>query len=282
MKRRILEVAAPGTPTLRFELVGERELFVGTGPDADIPLPEIEGIPPRLLVLQLSEKAILVRAVSDVVAAFIYSGHPSREAHLPWGDELYWGPVRFTFLEDISKKSTTTVLFALAALASIAVGALAIGGEASADGRTSEPEPPPLLQPATCPDTDPVLAGQHAAGAIEAARATAARAPFDRGDGRRALELFDQASACLRVAGDATQAAKVTAEFTSWRQQVEEELSTLRLRLRVALDHRKPEDALETVRALEALVPETPPSAYRGYLADLRRDLERQLARKAQ
>jgi hypothetical protein len=282
LKRGILEVAAPGTPAVRFELLANRELFVGSSPQSDVRLPEVEGVPPRLLVLQLSEKAVLVRAANDVAASFIYSGQPSREAQLPWGDELYWGPIRFTFLQEASKRGPSAVLLALAAVALMGTGAVVVGAEAATDSLASEPEPPPLFQPATCPDTDAALARQHAAKAIEAARAMAARAPFDRGDGRRALVLFDQASACLRVTQDATEAAKVTAELNSWRQQMEEELSTLRLRLHVALDHRKPGDALGAVRALEALVPEAPPSAYRSYLGDLRRDLERQIARKGQ
>lgn len=147
-----------------------------------------------------------------------------------------------------------------------------------------EVEPPPLAPSVEgCPIEQPDAARHHAVAAEAAARAKEERQPFSRRDGVEALRLYAEAQGCYAVVGAEEDARRVQAEFERWSAALEEEYASLRLRLRLALDQKRFEEALATARALEILLGPAPGAdedPYRSWLGAVRRELEWKVSRQ--
>jgi hypothetical protein len=88
-----------------------------------------------------------------------------------------------------------------------------------------------------------------------------------------ACELFETAYACFQAAGESESAAQVDRTLTAWREHLIEQYTALRLRLKLALDENRSEDALKLVGELQGLLAHQRPGAYQQWLEQLGRQL---------
>ncbi len=130
-------------------------------------------------------------------------------------------------------------------------------------------EPPPLFGDAVaCAQNEETLL--HARELEQVALAKMERYPFASRDGMKAVRLSAEAQDCYRAAGYANQATRLGRLVGRWRQRLNNDYLGHRLRLKLALQNARVNDALHEVRALRALLSHTqgdhPYSAWLGRL----------------
>lgn len=176
------------------------------------------------------------------------------------------------------------IVVGLAAASTIAVvGAALLLDLQPEEVSSREVEPPPLaVSVEGCPEQQPDSARHHAVAAEAAARAKEERQPFSRRDGVEALRLYAEAQGCYAAVGAEEDARRVQAELERWSAFMNDEYASLRLRLRLALDQKRFEEALSAARAIEVLLSAagSDEDPYRGWLGSVRRELERKVSRQ--
>jgi hypothetical protein len=272
-----VEIQTPGSPARQHELLGP--ITLGSGPEAEIRLPETAGVAGRHLVITRSEQGAHVALVSGVHGAIVFRGKECSEALVPWGEDVFAGSVRLGFVSR-SKRDGSPLLLLLAPVLLLAVGMTFLPQLGGSVDRDNEVEPPPLgLSELGCREQEPARAAQRARELEHAARAKVQRSAFVAHDGVQALDRFQEAAACYRTAGGEGEADRIQAEHDRWSARLNQDYAAARLKLRVALDRDRPGDALNAVRSLQALLSGRPASPYTEWLSSLQRQLERQLAK---
>jgi hypothetical protein len=201
---------------------------------------------------------------------------------VPWGGEVFIGNVRLTFLKDSPNRRTSPVLLLLTPVVFIVLGLGAYQAALPDDAYTHEVPAPPLFdehQVSQCPEAEPSVAERRARLDERAALAKQERSAFDATDGMDAVSLLREAQACFQSADQADNASRMTDELSRWSGRLNEQYTTLRLRLRVALDKERHADALATVRELQTLLAHLKEGPYRQWLGQLGQTLERNVAR---
>jgi hypothetical protein len=247
-------------------------------PDASIAVEAAELAVP-LMILTAQREQVLVQIPEPLSGSVHFRGEASRNAAVPWGEEIYVGRVRLAFIAEVDqgKRSQGLLLGALAALVAALAGWWAASSSHVAAG--SDATPPPLLGTSVaCREHTPEAALARGDEALATALAKAQRAPFARHDGVEALALLGEAQACFDSTGARDQSAIATAQRERLKAQLDDDYAALRLRLQLALDQNRPAEGLAAVRGLESLLGGLGPSPYRTWLAGQRRDLERKMA----
>jgi hypothetical protein len=268
-----LEIHFPGSATERHEIVGA-EARIGSAPSATIRPEHGEQLDPEQLKLVPTDAGCHVSLMPGVAGPLMFGGAPHWEALVPWGDEVFLRGVRYTFLSGTrsAKRPSSVVLFV--ALVGLAFGGyLILGNPGGSDASKMEIDPPSLVAPSgACSEASPAAAGEHGARAERAALAKEERSAFDVTDGVGALTSLAEASACYNTAGNAESVARAQSELARWTAQMNEDYAATRLRLKLALEHRRFSEALDAAAHLQAIVPKGP---YADWLGALRRELER-------
>jgi hypothetical protein len=216
---------------------------------------------------------------------FNFQGIGCNEAHVRWGQEIYLGPARLSFVaEEGKKKAANPVLFVAVFFALL----FALGGLLrlldSGLMRGAPPEPPVFLAgEVPCRASSAEAARVRAEEALALGLAKEERYPFSRKDGVRALGLFEEASSCFEKAALPEEREKVRKQVNTWSETLERDFRDLRLRLDLALRAQKTEEALEAARALESMlsaVAEEPKEDYSRWLSLTKWQLQARAPRK--
>ena len=242
--RYFVEVHATGISSERHDLVDDQASF-GTAPEATIRVGDSIQLAIPLLLLAVHPDAITVQIPERIPGALTFRGEATRAIAVPWGEDVYVGGVRLAFVAtNGSRKGPNSAVVLAVTVALLAAGAAILRWVDPASPTAHDVEPPALASAAPCAEPSADGARSRAGHALAEAHAKQERAPFDRTDGVQALKLLSEAKACFDAAGMAAQATATERERASWQEQMDEEYAALRLRLRVALDQKHPDDAL--------------------------------------
>lgn len=271
--KRYVEVHLPGLGSERHELAEEAQVL-GTGPDASVRVDSRSQLRARHLELTIAGTGVRVVVAAGIDGAFFFEGAERTRAFVPWGEEVFLGNIRLTFLEAAEAERSSPILLGLAPIALLLIGLSvfkALGREVPSSRSV---EPPNLFdERVTCRERDPQVAEHHAREAERAAQAKAERFAFAFRDGVDAGRLFQESGACFEAVGLTTEVARVNDESRGWIGRVNDEYAAARLRLRVALDHRRFAEALDAAKELRALLADRQSTPYAEWLADLEREL---------
>jgi hypothetical protein len=270
--RRYVEVHAPGIGSERHELAVET-VVLGTGSDATVRVDRRSLLYARHLELMTTATGVSVAVAPGVDGTFVLEGSERKSALVPWGEEVFLGNVRLTFLETAEAERPSVVLLGFAPVALLVIGFSmfkAVGRDTPSDRSV---EAPVLFdERVTCSEHDRQVAEHRAREAERAAQAKAERFAFAFRDGVEAGRLFLEAHACLESLGLVNDASRLDDESHRWIGRVNEEYGAARLRLRVALDHRRYAEALAATKEIRALLTGRD-GPYAEWLADVEREL---------
>jgi hypothetical protein len=272
-----VEIQVAGLPAREHELIGPT--VIGSGPEAEVRLAESTGFAGRHLEINVSDQGALVALAPGVRGSIVFRGKECSETLVPWGEDIYAGGVRLGFVVR-RKRAGGPLLFLLAPTLLLAIGMTLLPKLGDSVVKDAEVEAPPLaLRELECREREPARAERRAREAEQVARARMQRSVFVPRDGLEALDGFQEAVACYRDAGNEGEAQRAKAHLDRWSSQLNDDYAAARLRLRVALDRDRPQDALSAVRSLQALLSARPPSRYTEWLSSLQRQLERRMAK---
>ncbi|HVW25512.1 MAG TPA: hypothetical protein VHC69_09085 [Polyangiaceae bacterium] len=270
--KRYVEVHLPGLGSERHELV-EEEQVLGTGPDAGVRVDPRSQLRARHLELTIAATGVRVVVAAGIDGAFFFEGAERTHAFVPWGEEIFLGNVRLTFLETAEAERPSPILLGLAPVA-LLIGMSVFKAMACEVPSARTVEAPNLFdERVTCRERDPQVAEHRAREAERAAHAKAERFAFAFRDGVEAGRLFQESRACFETVGLESDVARVNDESRGWIGRVNDEYAAARLRLRVALDHRRYAEALEAAKELRALLGDRQSTPYAEWLAELEREL---------
>jgi hypothetical protein len=275
-----VEVHIPGGNPERHELLAVRSL-VGVGVGASVRVSSASGFDDVELELELKPDGVVVRSATQTHGTITFEGMAVSVAEVPWGEEVFAKGVRLTFLAPSTKrKGPSPVLLLVAPLVLLVAGFVAFQSLRADDTSAREVEAPRLIDDdRPCTQANAEDAKHHAREAERAALAKQERFPFEAQDGVEAATLLGEARACFGTATQEADRARVDAELKQWSERLGQEYAALQLRLRVALDNDRQQDALGACQALEALLTGRPDSPYRQWLSSVRREAEGKLAR---
>ena len=276
-----VEVHIPAGSPERHELPAGRSL-VGIGADATVRVSPASRFADVELELELKADGVIVRGAAQTGDGIIFQGAAVLVAEVPWGEEIFAKGVRLTFLAAGAKRTGPhPVLLFVAPLVLLVAGFVAFQSLDTGDTLAREVDAPSLIdEDRPCTQASSQDAEHHAREAERAALAKKERFPFETRDGVEAASLLGEARACFGTAALEPDRARVDAELKQWSERLGQEYAALQLRLRVALDNDRQQDALGACQGLEALLARRPDSPYRQWLGSVRRQVEGKLARQ--
>jgi hypothetical protein len=168
-------------------------------------------------------------------------------------------------------KISPPVLIAAALLLPLSGYLIVWGRFPAADDGPGKRRPPALFdEVSVCSLPDSALHRAREAEAAAAARMQ--RYPFASSDGIRAVQLSAETQRCYELAGRNGDAARLKKQLRTWKQKLDQDYRSRRLRLRLSLQNRNQKEALREVRALQKLLSHRNDS-YTSWLDDMERHL---------
>ncbi len=271
---RSLEIQEPEKSAERFELTHRLACVLRGGRRAVLHAKDCPS-ESHLFHIEPTDEGALLEVPKNAPGAFLLNGVTLRTALVPWGGEVFWEQSRLTFLQEAKAKKPSPVLL-LAAIAAVLALGFAVAKSAPDRSRAAAEVEAPVLAPAShpsCSDNEPAMALRRAHEAERAAQVKREQFAFELADGVAALSLFAEAAACYGAAGLADDRLRVEADLQAWSQRVGERYAAARLRLHVARDQGRANEALGAVRELQRLLRGSS-GPYVDWLEALRRDLE--------
>ncbi len=224
------------------------------------------------LELVVANEGVSVRLMQGTPNPLIVAGRAASEATVAFGDELYWGELRLSFLAEAARP--TLLLAGLAAAALVIVGVFALRESVDERSRVGFDAPDLTLPAASCDRQGPADMKPRAQQLMRAATAKEQSYPFVTGDGLIAAGYLAQAVACAEGAGDTVAVAALQQEQARWTQKLRGDYRALQLQLKLALEQKRDGEALKSTRLLLELLEKQPPGKYITWLTDLSRRLE--------
>jgi hypothetical protein len=276
--KQFVEIHTPGSATERHEIVGA-EARIGSGASCTIRPNNAAAFQAEHVRLVPSDAGCRVGLMPGAAGTLMHAGAPQSEFVVPWGDEVFLGGVRFTFLLEAGQSGRPRpALLAVAAVVLTLTAVVFARSSDTEDVSSRELEPPALLQhSAECPESDLTRVDAVAAQTERSALAKEERSAFMVADGAQALALLSESEACYRVAGKVEDSERIRAELLRWTARMNEEYAAARLLLRLALEHQRWGEALETVEHVQALLVDHAKEPYTEWLTGLRNELERKV-----
>jgi hypothetical protein len=272
-----VEIHAVGS-TERHEITGV-EARIGSGATSSIRPRQTRAFQTEHVRLVPSESGCRVSLMPGVPGPLMYAGAPQWEVLVPWGDEVFLEGTRFTFLREggRSKRPSPVLLAVTAVVLMLAAVAFARSSEDQEMSKL-ELEPPALLEKAVpCSESDPSRAATLAVQTERSAFAKEERSAFEVADGAQALGLLSESEACYRLTGNAVDADRLKTELLRWAGQTNEDYAAARLRLRIAIEHQRWDEAMAAVQHLRALLVDHEKQPYTEWLSGLHHELERKM-----
>lgn len=283
-----VEVYVPDIPPSVAELNAER-CVVGSAIACQVVIERPEFAREHVMLAPRADGCFVALA-RGAPTPIIYNGAPLERGIVPWGSELFVGPVRLV-LQDGSraragdggsdkKQLNPIVIVAAGVVVLAALGTMMLQPPTAELPQTTERVPKVFddnYATVACPQ-----AGEQAreAGNVAArnALAKAERYPFSSQDGIEAVRQFVVAASCHRVAGDVATADAEQTNASALRNRLEDEVTNHKFRLDRAMDTNRPGDALFEARMLRFLLlhrrdERGEPHRYLTYLNTLERSL---------
>lgn len=273
-----LEIHVRGGNPERHELIGER-ITVGTAANAAIRLGAVKGSAPELIAIYPGKYNIRVEVATGSEGSLVFEGAPHRQVCVPFGGEVFIGPGRLTFL-DVERRQRSPVVLLGVAVALILIGLGVYQASNPEDPATREVSIAQLLDGQSaeiCAESQPDAALSRAQSDERAAYAKLESSAFVTEDGVESVTLLRRAAACYEATQMKEDDGRIRAELQHQTGRLNELYSTLRLRLRLALEKNRFREALDATRDIQALLSAQPDSAYRRWLKDLEHSLERRV-----
>ncbi len=229
----LLVIVTAGTGQAQRFMVDAAQATVGSGAHCEVRLPP-ELVAREHVRLVALDGAVRFEARSGEPPV-LWRGVPTVAGRLDPPDALRFGGLLLTAsvvsLADTKKRFPLELLALGPAAIAVALAFFALSPTASAP--RPPPQAPPLFAdaPASCPASNPFDAGQAARERLAIGAAKRERGPFSARDSVEAVEQFQVASSCFKVAGSEAAAKEATASATTLRLKLEEEYMTRRTRL---------------------------------------------------
>ncbi len=251
-------------------------LVVGTGPDADVALPDARDLEAQHLLLAPREEGCWVGVVSGARTPAVIGDVIHTDGVVPWGTTIAIGALRVSVERDADAKEGLGRAPILAAMIVVAVVALLAVRSRSAAASLEEMEdftPSPLFDAEVpCALADGQDALSRGRELLRAGQARGERFHYDYQDGIAAVRSFEEARSCFVAAGAAPWVERTDAAEGALRADVERTYRSLRLRLAQSFDAGRQEVALDVTRQLRELTAHRDDAYTRG-LAELERNL---------
>jgi hypothetical protein len=254
--KAVLEIRAHGAQPLRRE-IGAETWIIGRNPRpgvAGIAVPTARDLADEHLIVSFLRDRFHVALASGARLEPALHGKPFRQADVAFGDEVILGSTSLRFLGQAKRNAPSPVIM-IAALSVLGLAAWALLDDGTQSNLTASLPPAPALfdAEAACPYVGPE-ASARAQEAEQAALAHAERYNFDAYEGVSAVLSYRVAAACYGAGADAAAAARARGGGQRWQSRVEGSYQGHQLRLRVALDRGRNDNALNEVRALRRLL----------------------------
>jgi len=275
-----VEIHWPGACAERHKLNAER-VSIGTGAEASIRVPSTTGFENEQLELFTGEHDVRVQIPPGIKGRLTFEGTELRRVRVPIGGEVFVGNVRLSFLRSSAHRRIHPLLLLAMPGVAIVAGFGAYNVIQPNDPSSHEVPAPSLFddhKTLTCPDADQLAAERRAQQYERAARAKRERSAFFSSDGPDAVALLYRAMTCFERANKHDDAERIGEESSHWKEQLNERYTTLRLRLRAALDNERTGDALSAVKELKSLLAHQQDGPYRQWLEQVGRNTESKLA----
>jgi hypothetical protein len=254
--KALLEIRAQGAQPVRRE-IGTETLIIGKNPRpgvAGIAVPTARDLADEHLIVSFVRDRFHVALASGARVEPMLHGKAFRQADVAFGDEVILGSTSIRFLGK-AKSNAPSPVIVLAGVFALGLAAwVMLDDDPQGTLNASLPAAPALFEAATpCPYLGPE-ASARAQEAEQAAMAHSERYSFDAYEGVSAVLSYREAAACYASGGDPTGAARARTGGQSWQSRVEGRYQGHQLRLRVALDRGRNDNALNEVRALRRLL----------------------------
>ncbi|HEX7664857.1 MAG TPA: FHA domain-containing protein [Polyangiaceae bacterium] len=267
-------------------LIESERVLIGSGAHCEIRLP-LDQAAVEHAVVQAGSGGVFVQALSFQPPPTL-NNVPFTQAPLAPGAVLGVGQFQITaeLAEGaqgavVKKKQAGSSPLTLVGVIVVAIGGyfLAFGDEAQT--QAAAPRDPPELFGAVidqCPQRAPDQALALAKERNIVADAKRERRPFHVQDGIASVPIYELASACYKVAGDAPDATDTAAAAASLRRELNEDYRTHRVRLEHNLQIEDRESSRREVRILLQFT-EGKQGDYVTWLSNLERELRLKLGR---
>ncbi len=279
MSQHFVEVHTPEGPSRRHRLPSSHS-SIGSGDDAAVQLPSLGGESKLKLVCDELPGGVYLRTEPPLGVPIRLGGTLHRAVFVPWREDVFVGALRLCFVREEGKGHTyaSFVFLAISALSLIA-------GLASAARWNNPPSPsqahaPPVLvdHSVPCPAVGARIQRQSAEEAVLVAHAKRDRFPFDPREGTAVLRYLARARACYVAAADSRKALEVSAEYQAWKAELELRSRSMLLALENDVADKRYAHAKRVGAALRAIHHEQPPNGFTGWLDELGRWLDAQVA----
>ncbi len=280
--KAFVEIYVPGSGAARYALeVGC--ITIGKRGDSTIRLPDAATLSTDQLELKVSEAGVRVQVPSGTPGTFIFEGSEQRKVNASFGGEVYLGNARLSFVREAEGRTASPILLMLvpAVLIFAGLGVSRAGAGNAAAAQAEEPALFEKVEPAPCPERDPLAAERRARDNDRAAIAKQQRSSFELADGLDAVEYWRRAMACFQAAGKADEAARISRNLDDWTGRLTAHYATLRLQLKGDLEAGRSEDALHAVQDLESLLATREANSYKRWLGQLKASLEAKLTKSS-
>jgi hypothetical protein len=257
-------------------------VLIGSGAHCEVRLP-VEHAAVEHVELTIVNGRVYARARAFDPAPTL-GGSPLVQGFVEPGAEIGLGALRLTAslsddlgpkkAEKAAARSGSARMIGMAAVGLVLAIVAAQAARKANDGVARAGNAPPLWSAtaATCPQSAPTQALALADERRRTAEGKRERRPFHVQDGVAAVAIFQTASACYGVGGDAAQASSTAQAATELRGKVDEDYHAHQVRLEHALEVKDMPTARHEVAALRALT-EGLSGPYVGWLSDLERAL---------
>jgi hypothetical protein len=254
--KAFIEIRAPGAAPIQREL-GTDTWVIGRKPRegaSSIALPTATDLADENLIVSLVRDRFHVALASGARVEPSLDGKLFKQAEILFGQEIRLGQTAIRFLGEVKSNAPSPIIV----VAAVVVLGLSIwtifDNSAGVDLKASLPAAPALLDaPPTCPYNGASALGR-AGEAEQAALAHGERYVFDPYDGIQAIMAYRLAAACYGNAGDAASTARASASAQHWQNRLEARYQGHQLRLRLALDRGRNDQALSEVHSLKKML----------------------------
>jgi hypothetical protein len=255
MKPRI-ELRAPSMQPIVREVGGD-SIVIGRKPRLGgngLAVPNASELADEHLIVSFARDRFHIALAAGARLEPSLDGRAFKQSEVPFGSTVVLGSLTIQFL-GTAKRSGPSPLIVMAIVAVVGVmlwSQFDTSSEASLN--SSLPNAPALFDAEpTCPYAG-AQAQVRGGEAEEAAMAHGERYAFDAFEGIQAVSAYRLATACYTSGADAVSGSRARAAAQAWQSRIETRYQGHQLRLRLALDRGRNDQALTEVLSLERLL----------------------------
>lgn len=235
-------------------------MVLGRGPQADIVV-TTEELDPKHLLLMPNKNGLWISVSRHTQVPLIIDNEPFHHGTVPWGTRASLGSLILVFgpERDTTPRVKATIHPAIWALAFIVMGILLWQSflPHRAASYIAAPHAPMLFAVVTKCGAGPTNAEARAFELSANASAKRQRYVFEPHDGVTAVNMFQEAALCFRLAGNGQQAQAVEVQRSKLEREISEDYAAIRLRLDTLLQEDEWRQSRLEISKLKSLLSET-------------------------